>query len=156
MTLYNTLILSYLSYCNIVWANTYHSKLQPLYLLQKKVVRICTHSHYLAHTKDLFVQLNVLNIFQINDYQCAILIFKHEKKILHNSICCMINKNCNIHSYNTITRENYHLYPAAKNFTLQSFRHHAPKIWNSLSVEIRSCKTVNVLKKKLKKYLLTS
>ena len=76
-------------------------------------------------------------------------------KILHNSMSCMINKNCNIHSYNTRTRENYHLYPAAKNFTLQSFRHHAPKIWNSLSVEIRSCKTVNVLKKKLKKYLLT-
>ena len=139
----------------MVWANTYRSKLQPLYLLQKRAIRICTHSHRLAHTKDLFVKLNVLTVFNINDYQCAVLIFKHEKNILHISISCMIKKNSNLHNYNTRNKDKYHLYPATKNYTLQSFRHYAPVVWNNLPTEIRSCKTLNLFKQKLKKYLLT-
>ena len=43
-TLYNTLILPYLNYCNIIWANNKPSCLRPLLMLQKKVIRINTAS----------------------------------------------------------------------------------------------------------------
>ena len=33
-TLYNTLILSYLQYCSIIWASSYSSHLQPIFRLQ--------------------------------------------------------------------------------------------------------------------------
>ena len=34
--LYNTLILAYLSYCNIIWASTYKSDIAKLHIMQKK------------------------------------------------------------------------------------------------------------------------
>ena len=41
-TLYNSLFLRYINYCNLIWASTYASYLEPLYLLQKKAIRIIT------------------------------------------------------------------------------------------------------------------
>ena len=39
-TLYNFLFLPYINYCILIWASTYSSYLKPLYVLQKKAVRI--------------------------------------------------------------------------------------------------------------------
>ena len=41
-TLYNFLFLPYINYCILIWASTYSSYLKPLYVLQKKAVRIIT------------------------------------------------------------------------------------------------------------------
>ena len=38
--LYNTLILPYLSYCSEVWAITYITNLNPLFVKHKKLIRI--------------------------------------------------------------------------------------------------------------------
>ena len=40
LMLYNTLILPYLSYCSEVWGRTYITNLNPLFIKQKKFVRI--------------------------------------------------------------------------------------------------------------------
>ena len=64
-TLYNSLILPYLEYCLIIWASTYSSHLQPLFRLQKKALRIITHSPPRAHTYPLFNKFKILNIFNI-------------------------------------------------------------------------------------------
>ena len=36
--IYNTLILPYINYCNIVWGNCHKTKLNHILLLQKKAV----------------------------------------------------------------------------------------------------------------------
>ena len=43
-TLYNSLLLPYINYCNLIWASTYASYIKLLYVLQKKAVRIITFS----------------------------------------------------------------------------------------------------------------
>ena len=82
LSLYNTLILPYINYCNIAWGNCSKTKLDNVLLLQKKAVRICTHSSFLAHTDPLFHQLNTLKIHEINDLQTAIFMFKYVKGVL--------------------------------------------------------------------------
>ena len=62
-TLYNSLILPYLQYCSIIWASTYSSHLQPLFRLQKKALRIITHSPPHAHTYSLFNKFSTYLIF---------------------------------------------------------------------------------------------
>ena len=42
--LYNSLILPYITYCNLVWATGAKTKIDPIHLLQKKAIRICTGS----------------------------------------------------------------------------------------------------------------
>ena len=39
LTLYYALIYPYLTYCNLIWASTYVTNLQRIYLLQKRAVR---------------------------------------------------------------------------------------------------------------------
>ena len=62
-TLYNTLMLPYLNYCNIIWANNKPTRLQPLLMLQKCSMRIISHSPYNTHALPLFSKLNQLPIF---------------------------------------------------------------------------------------------
>ena len=72
------MILPYLMYCNVVWANTYPSRLLGLLKLQKKIVRICSMSHYTAPSQPLFKKLNLLTIYQLNDYCISLMVFKHK------------------------------------------------------------------------------
>ena len=53
LMIYNTLILPYIHYCNIVWGNCCKTKLDHILLLQKKAVRICLKAKYLSHTNIL-------------------------------------------------------------------------------------------------------
>lgn len=50
-TLYNSLFLPYINYCNLIWGSTFVSYLKPLYILQKKAIGIITFSLPLTHTK---------------------------------------------------------------------------------------------------------
>ena len=55
--LYHSLVLSQLQYCTLVWANSYHSHLHKLRLLQKKAIRINSNTDYHAHSSKLFLNL---------------------------------------------------------------------------------------------------
>ena len=57
-TLYNTLVLPYLSYCTLVWGDN----LESLFILQIKVIRTCTNSLWLEHTTPIFIALKTLKI----------------------------------------------------------------------------------------------
>ena len=56
-TLYNSLFLPYVNYCNLIWASTYNPHINPLLLLQKKAIRIITFSPPRTHTKPMFQKL---------------------------------------------------------------------------------------------------
>ena len=72
LSLYNTLILPYIIYCNIAWGNCSKSKLDNILLLQKKAVRICTHSGFLDHTDPLFYRTKILKVHDIHDLQTSL------------------------------------------------------------------------------------
>ena len=45
VTLYNTLIKPYFSYCITLWGNTFKTRLKKLEIIQKKIVRILSKRH---------------------------------------------------------------------------------------------------------------
>lgn len=152
--LYNSLILPYLQYCNIIWASTGITKIEPFHKLQKKALRICTNSPYLAHSRPLFHRLKTLNIYDINTLQIASLMFRVQKKLLPDKICNIFIVNKNIHSYNTRSIDNFHYSKAHSQSLLHSVRHHGPRVWNNLSDEIKSSTLCTSFKSKLKKTLI--
>ena len=94
-TLYNTLILPYINYCNIIWArnkvtkiNKYteqqqqSTRLHALFVLQKKIVRIITLSPYNSHALPLFKRLNQLTIYDINKLAVATFMYRYENNSL--------------------------------------------------------------------------
>ena len=92
-TLYCSLILPYISYCNIVWANGFPSNLRNLVHLQKKAIRAITNSHCRcrASTNPLFINCNILPINQINIYQQLVFIYKCNLNLLPNTLLTWFN-----------------------------------------------------------------
>ena len=77
LTLYNTKVYPYLSYCNITWTSTYPSRLQILsiVMIQKKLVRIMTFSNYKESSKHLFTSLQIVEINELNKHFVALFMY---------------------------------------------------------------------------------
>ena len=58
--IYMSLIYSYLNYCIIIWGSAYNNALDPLYILQKKAVRLINNSQYFDHALPIFNSLKLL------------------------------------------------------------------------------------------------
>ena len=71
------LVYPYLTYGNLIWSNTYKTRVQKLLNVQKKIIRLMTFKSYLEHIEPMFKELGIFNIFQINDNLTAIFMFRY-------------------------------------------------------------------------------
>ena len=146
-TLYNSLFLPYVNYCNLIWASTYNSHINPLLLLQKKAIRIITFSPPRTHTKPIFQKLNILPIFSLYKFQVSAFVFFHINKLLPSALSSLFQFNFECHSHQTRSRFNLHKQFLKCNFSLRS---QAPAVWNSLPLPLRESLYVSNFKLKLK------
>ena len=108
--LYNALILPFLNYCNIVWGNCNKTKINTLVLLQKRAIRICSHTNDLAHMHHShFKRLKTLKAEDIHTFQTAIFMYKYVTNLLPPSFQNFFTYNANIHSYPTRRSTDVHL-----------------------------------------------
>ena len=75
-TLYNCLIHPYLDYCILIWGNAPKTYIVRLLRLQKRGLRVITHSHFLAHTTPLFNSQKFLKFDDIFSTRCIIFTYK--------------------------------------------------------------------------------
>jgi hypothetical protein len=125
--LYYNFVYPYILYCNIVWGGTYDAHLQPLILLQKRIVRLISDETYLAHTNPLFNQNKILKLADIHNYTLALHVFKSVQS------GTVVNE---YHDYNT--RQTNDRRPIFQRLTLSqhSPSYTAPHVWNSLPENI--------------------
>ena len=155
--LYMSLIYSYLNYCNLIWGSAENGIIQPLFILQKKAIRIMNKSHYLDHTSPIFKSLETLTVFQIFDSNCLMFAFKC---INCNTFPYYRNKfsqSLNVHTYNTRYNDNYRINERARLRVIQrSFLHNGICSWNSLDNWKYDYYSISTFKKKIKSFLLDS
>ena len=139
----------------LVDTSTETTKLDKLFKLQKRALRICTHSHYLSHSKYIFHKLNTLNIFDINKLQIALFMYRFTNDNLPNSFKGFFTKNKDLHNYNTRNADKY----ITSNYNLNSIRNSikyaGPILWNSLQNSLVNYKTINIFKSKYKSQLIS-
>ena len=85
LDLYYALVYPFLTYCIIAWGNTYQTSLQPLFVLQKKAIRIITFSSFFEHTGPLFKDLNVIKLFDEVTFHIAVFMYKFKNQLLPNN-----------------------------------------------------------------------
>ena len=153
--LYNALILPYLNYCNIVWGNCSITKINQLFLLQKKAIRICSQSNYLDHTNPIFKNHKSLKVEDIHTFQTSIFMYKYTTNLLPVSFQSFFTYNADIHAYPTRRSTDLHLNNPRTLLAQKSIRHHGPDIWNSLPESIKSCTALHSFKATAKKYVLS-
>ena len=154
--LYNSLVLPYLQYCTITWANVGVTKLDPIHKLQKKALRICSNSPFLAPSQPIFFRLKTLTIYELFRFKIANLMFYVNNNLAPVNISKLFRHNKDVHQYNTRSRFKFNYPVANSHSTLKSVKHTGPRVWNNLSNDITSCSTITSFKLKLKNLLIKS
>ena len=137
--IYYSFAYTYLSYCISSWGGAPQTSLKPLAIKQRKLVRIMLFQSYTSPTDTLFHDLEFLNMDQIYIFNIGKLMHKHHKNknilVSHN-----LKPVSNIHNYNTrsTSRSNYFLPSARTRYAQVSLSVVGPKVWNSISVSIKS------------------
>ena len=107
---YNSFVFPYLIYCSEVWGNASDIHLQPLIILQKKMIIIISFSRYNAPTKLLFQQYNILPLKKLVFQRLGLQLYKYEFGIIPIPLRSLFTKNCSVHNYNI--RNSHKLRPA--------------------------------------------
>ena len=153
-TLYNSLILPHLNYGNVIWAGGYETSLLPIFLLQKKVVRLISGTGYLAPSSHLFYSLNLLTIFDLYKLQLATLMYHHQNKTLPTIFFSYFTTNATVHDHETRFRHNLRSILCKTNIRYFSVRLAGPRIWNTIDSHTRNLGTSYSFKLTYRKTLL--
>ena len=154
--LYCSLILPYLSYCNIVWGNTYLSNLDKLHILKKKAIRIISGVPSRSHSSPLFSNLNLLKLSDINLVQQCLFVYSAIHSILPNHLSNMFILNYSIHDYRTRSSIDIHIPNHTTNYFQHNIRFSGPKTWNSLPPSVSKIVSSKSFSNKLKKHLISN
>ena len=154
--IYMSLIYSYLNYCNIIWGCAHRNTLQPLYVLQKKAIRLINNSHYLEHTLPIFKSLKLLTVFQVFELNCLKFIYKciktNQFPLLKRKLLC----NSNVHNHNTRDKNLLRLPFVRLEMCKKSYFYRGILLWNRLDQIMKNCQSQNIFKKQTKIFLLSN
>ena len=75
-------IYPYLIYCIESWGNAAHCHQDPLFKVQKKIIRIITFSDHNAHTEHILNDLNILPLYMLIHNIIGIMMYKYANGML--------------------------------------------------------------------------
>lgn len=154
-TIYNSIIYSHFTYCNIVWGNTHSTILNKLNILQNKALRIISNSDRTIHTRFLLVQLNELNLFDIYRFQAGQFMYKIFNNLIPHIISNYFILNSDVFDRNTRHSNNFHCGVVKTSAYQRSILSSGPNIWNNLTLMIRDSKSLPIFKRNFKHILLS-
>ena len=73
--MYYSLVYPHLLYGILVWGGASDTHLEPLVVLQKRIIRNLTLSEYRAHTKPLFFKCRILRVDDLYRYAVGVYMF---------------------------------------------------------------------------------
>jgi len=155
--LYYSLVYPYLTYGIIAWGHTYQSTTNPLFIRQKKCLRLMTFANYNAHTNPLFINLNILKLTDLIFFQTTLFMHDFYSNNLPISFKSFFNPVNQKHSYNTrlASKSSYSLPKARTNYGKFNIKFAGAKIWNEIDESMKSLNIVK-FKEKMNDQLLKS
>lgn len=153
-SIYYALIYPYIFYGNVVWANAYQSHLEKIYKLRKKLVRIITFKEYSHSSKPLFDNLKIMNVFQVNYYNIAMLMRNFSNNQLPISLKNIFRTNNQVHNHNTQSNKKLHKPCIKTNLRKLSISCKGVDIYTSLPIDLKNIQCKSTFKGKLKNYIL--
>ena len=156
-SVYHCLIYSHLQYCISSWGIASKSTLAPLFILQKRSIRLLTGSGYREHTNPLFHRAKCLKLKDIYFLETAKLMYK-----IHNNVLSFANsgkfnliKNCYSHKTRLSHKNNFFLPRTRTRLGQKSLSFAGIKIWNEIPSSIKEVSFYR-FKKAVKVHFLSS
>ena len=145
--------MSFAQYGIIVWGNTSASYTDPVYKLQKKLVRIISSQPSHSHSAPIFKSLKLLRLSDVFQLKLLIFVFETVNRISPSCFDDFFLLNSSVHGYNTGQASKGDLFLTRKNtlqYGLNSFRYKGAKLWNEMPVELRNSQSKSLFKTKVK------
>ena len=79
---YHALIYPFLAYGLISWGNIYSSTTQPLFMLQKRAIRVIPFFKFHEHSSPIFKQLNVVKLPELVFLNISVFMYKFHNRRL--------------------------------------------------------------------------
>ena len=155
-SLYNTLVLPHLFYCNLIWADSNNTNLNSIHIKQKRIVRLCSNSHWLEHSPPLFKKLNTLTIHDIHKLSLCLFMYNYTSKNLSDIFTDYFVTNSSIHSYSTRISNTYRPCNFKYNLARNTIWRQGPLLWNAITNNLKDAQSIHAFKRKYKSYLLSS
>ena len=152
--IYMSLIYSYLNYCNLIWGSASMTALEPIFLLQKKAVRIINKSKYLDETAPIFKSLNILTIHQIFKLSCLVFMYKCMKSEQFPEMRKRILQNSQVHNYKTRSKDSYRPPFQRLEKCQKAFLYQGINLWNCIKPNIRKYNSIISYKQAVKRLLI--
>lgn len=151
--IYFGLIYPHLSYCVTCWGAT--TRVEEIFILQKRAIRIVGHRPYLSHTSPIFKEHRLLKLTDIYKLKMGIMMFK----ITNGSWFGNTNytKTSTSHNYNTryAKADNFVLPQIWTNIGKHSAHYMGPHSWAQIPISIKNL-PFYVFKKKLTDFFILS
>ncbi len=146
-----TLVLSKLFYCSVVWSNTMAKNVKKLQLVQNFAAKIITNTHKFDHITPVLHDLKWLPVDRYLIYRDTLQIYKCLKGLSPVYLKDQCQQRTSIHQY--LTRHiNDLVIPKFRTSTGQrTFQFRAVKLWNNLDDSIKSIDNIKTFKIELKK-----
>lgn len=130
LSLYYALIYPFLTYGIIIWGNTYKTTLQPIFILQKRAMRLITFSRFDEHSSPLFKSLEIIKFLDLVTFNLAIFMYKYHNQLLPSVFSSFFSKISQIHTYNTRlgAKQSYYLPKARTNYGIFNIRFQGPSV----------------------------
>jgi len=140
INLYYSLVYPFFTYGNVAWGNTYPTTIKPLFILQKKAIRIITHSKYDDHTDPLFKAANILKLEDLIYYCNATFLYDYHYNKLPKLFDSFFIKISQVHNYNTrlASKSTFSLPNVRTNYGKFNIRFKGAEVWNSIHEEFKT------------------
>ena len=132
LSLYNSLILPYVSYCIHVWGRAYDTHLKHVLVLQNKAVRVIAGVPPRTNVDHFYLELDILPVRKIFVYTISIFMYKYMNGMLPELFLDMFTSINDIHNYDTRQATNKNLRVSFKSTSRgqQSITYIGPDVWN--------------------------
>lgn len=152
LLIYDALIASHLSYCNICWASTYKTNLLGLYMLQKRALKLCLYDiHNII--SDPFDALKRLDIYKLNEYCIGVFMYMYINKLLPRAFDNFVDLTLSLHAYDTRNINQYNSKYSRTTIRRFSLDIRGPDVWNKIAIIIRSLMSLQLFKNKYRNSL---
>ena len=154
LKLYDTMIMSRVLYCAIIWAGAAVVHVKKIHLVQKRALRLVVWAKKDSPSGPIFYKLNRLTIFDEYKLQASLFMHNSINGNLPHFLSTHFRANYQIHNHKTRFSHNIHTYITRTNARKSTLMVSGPRIWNNIPNSIRNIKSSSLFRRTLKEYYL--
>jgi hypothetical protein len=143
-------------YCLESWGSSYESTLEPIYMLQKKCIRIINRLKKCQSTDNFFLKCNILSVYKLFYFRISQLVYKEITGLNNTSVNFNFKKCAETHNHVTraVTENKLYLESHSTTFYCQSVKSSGVIVYNKIPFNIRQLNSLNIFKRDLKMWIL--